>query len=84
MKAGCPVISTNSSSIPEVAGDAAILVDNIEQDSFVKSIKYLENKNLRNKLINKGFLQAEKFSWNLCYKQTREFYNEVNNWKSEK
>ena len=38
MKAGCSVVSTNISSIPEVAGDAGLLVDKIEVEEFVKAI----------------------------------------------
>ena len=44
MKAGCPVVSTNISSIPEVAGDAGLLVDKVEVKEFVKTILKLENK----------------------------------------
>lgn len=77
MKAGCPVISTNFSSIPEVAGDAAILVENINKDSFVEAIKSLENNELRNELIQKGLIQAQKFNWNKCFEETYDFYKEV-------
>lgn len=77
MKTGCPVVSTNFSSIPEVAGDAAILVKKINKYSFVKAIKLLENKDFKKKLINKGFSQANKFSWDKCYLKTLRFYQQV-------
>lgn len=77
MRAGCPVISTNFSSIPEVAGDAAILVDEVKKEKFIESIKLLENVNLRDDLIKKGFIQAEKFSWDKCFDETMRFYEEV-------
>ena len=77
MKAGCPVISTNKSSIPEVAGSSAILIDEIKKETFIKAIKSLNEKNLRRKLIYKGLLQAKKFSWDRCFKETTEFYSKI-------
>ena len=77
MRAGCPVMSTNLSSIPEVAGDAGLLVDKIEVEEFVKAILKLENKNFRDIIISKGFEQAKKFSWDKCFEETLEFYKEV-------
>ncbi|MDQ1339438.1 MAG: hypothetical protein QG567_590 [Campylobacterota bacterium] len=84
MRAGCPVISTNFSSIPEVAGDAALLVDEIKKERFVESVKLLEDTNLRIKLIDKGLLQASKFTWDKCFEETINFYNEVYKRKFEK
>ncbi len=77
MKAGCPVVSTNFSSIPEVAGDAALLVDRIETDAFLEKIQMLENAEFRSQLIEKGLKQAEKFSWDKCFEETYAFYEEV-------
>jgi mannosyltransferase len=77
MKAGCPVISTHASSIPEVAGDAAILVHGIKKEAFIEAIKSLNDKKLRSKLINKGFLQAKKFSWDKCFEETIKFYSKI-------
>jgi mannosyltransferase len=77
MKAGCPVVSSNRSSIQEVADDAGLLVDKIEVEEFVKVILKLENKEFRDKLILKGLEQAKKFSWDKCFEETLEFYKEV-------
>lgn len=77
MRAGCPVISTNISSIPEVAGDAGLLLDEIEVDSFVTEIKKLEDNEFRNKLINRGLEQSKKFSWDKCFDETYKFYKEI-------
>ncbi len=77
MNAGCPVVSVNTSSIPEVAGDAAILIDKIKKENFTHAIRLLSNKNFKTKLINKGFAQAKKFSWNKCFKETVEFYHDI-------
>lgn len=77
MKAGCPVVSTNISSIPEVAGDAGLLVDTIEVNAFVEAILKLENKEFRDTMIIKGLEQAKKFSWDKCFEETLEFYKKI-------
>lgn len=77
MKAGCPVISTNKSSIPEVCGNAAILTKKINKNEFLKAINSLQNKNFRSKLIKKGLSQSKKFNWNKCFEETMKFYSEI-------
>lgn len=77
MKAGCPVVSTNISSIPEVAGNAGLLVDEISVDNFISQILKLENKEFRYKLIEKGLEQSKKFSWDKCFEETYSFYEYV-------
>ena len=77
MKAGCPVISTKKSSIPEISGNAAILINEINKKQFIQSVKLLENRNIRNKYIKRGFRQASKFSWDRCFNETLKFYLEV-------
>ena len=75
MKAGCPVVAVNNSSIPEVAGNAAILVDKIGVNELVEGLHSIEKS--RAKLVIDGIRQAEKFSWNLCYKHTMDVYKEL-------
>jgi len=77
MKAGCPVVSTNISSIPEVAGDAGLLVNKIKVDNFINEIIKLENDDFRKKIIYKGIKQSKKFSWDKCFDETYSFYQEV-------
>jgi mannosyltransferase len=77
MCAGCPVVTTNKSSIPEVAGDAALFVDVIKAENFVKKVLLLTNKKQREIIISKGFEQSQKFSWDKCYQETRQVYKEV-------
>lgn len=77
MKAGCPVVSSNASSIPEVAGDAGLLVDKIEVEEFIKVILKLENKDFRDEIILRGIEQAKNFSWDKCFEETLEFYKKV-------
>lgn len=77
MKAGCPVVSTNVSSIPEVAGDSALLVKKIETGQFLNAIRMLQDRNFREAMIEKGLKQSEKFSWNNCFDQTCDFYEKI-------
>lgn len=73
MKCGCPVITSNVSSLPEVAGDAALLVDPESVTEISRAIrKLLRNERLRKKLISNGFKQASKFSWEETAKETLE------------
>lgn len=75
MRAGCPVIAVNVSSIPEVAGDAAILVDNATVAAFSEALIKLPA--IRKQLISAGFAQAAKFSWDRCFEETLAVYNEL-------
>jgi len=65
MQCGCPVVASNATSIPEVAGEAALLVDPLEATALADAIfNVLTDDQLRNRLIGLGFKQAGKFSWN--------------------
>lgn len=77
MKTGCPVISTNLSSIPEIAGNAGLLVNEIKLLNFINEIKKLENKNFRLNLIEKGLEHSKKFSWDRCFNETHIFYEKI-------
>jgi glycosyltransferase involved in cell wall biosynthesis len=81
MRAGCPVVSTRLSSIPEVAGGAALLVDEPVAGQFSDKMKLLLDVEFRDELIKKGFEQALKFSWDRCFEETLSFYEEV--WNRE-
>ena len=64
MAAGVPVVTSNVSSLPEVAGDAAILVDPLSEDEIFEAYKkILSDKKLRRDMIQKGLEQAKKFQW---------------------
>lgn len=77
MKAGCPVISTNFSSIPEVAGDSALLMCEASANEIVESVKKLEDENARKKFIELGFSRASNFSWDRCSRETIKIYDEA-------
>ncbi len=78
MSYGCPVICSNTSSIPEIVGDAAILFDPYSLESISNSIEtVLSNNELRSTLISKGFEQIRKFSWEKCAKETFDVYKKI-------
>lgn len=63
--AGVPVITSNVTSMPEVAGDAAILVDPFNVDEIANAMRNItEDESLREDLIEKGFQRCKTFSWN--------------------
>lgn len=74
MNCGVPVVTSNISSMPEVAGDAAILVDPYNIDSIVEGIE----KALKGPkgLVEKGFERVKQFSWEKTAKMTLDVYNE--------
>jgi glycosyltransferase involved in cell wall biosynthesis len=77
MRAGCPVVALDVSSMPEACGDAGLLVNNVEPDNFLEKIKLLEERSFRDGVIQRGRKHAARFSWDLCHRQTKEFYHEV-------
>lgn len=72
MKAGCPFIALKGSSITEVAGNAGILLETLNVDEASNAIQKIEKS--RESLIEKGFVQSEKFSWQNCFNETQNIY----------
>jgi len=71
MACGTPVIVSNSSSLPEVAGKAGILVDPYSVDQIEQAIRtIISDKKLHQKYLELGLLQVEKFSWEKMAKTT--------------
>jgi glycosyltransferase involved in cell wall biosynthesis len=67
MQCGTPVITSNTSSLPEVVGDAGIMLDPHDVEGLVDAFnRVLNNETLRNEMIAKGLEQAKKFSWDQC------------------
>lgn len=78
MALGCPVISSNSSSLPEVYGDAALSFSPLLQNDLSNKLdKIVSDQKLREKLINLGYLQTSKFSWKNCAKETLSLYKRI-------
>jgi glycosyltransferase involved in cell wall biosynthesis len=71
---GAPVITSDATSLKEVAGQAAILIkNNSDVEEIYQAMKSLaENENLRQELIQKGKKQASRFSWQECAEKTLE------------
>jgi glycosyltransferase involved in cell wall biosynthesis len=66
MACGVPTITSNNSSLPEAVGDAAITVDARSVEQLAEAMaEVLTNSKLQEKLVAKGFLQADKFSWDV-------------------
>jgi glycosyltransferase involved in cell wall biosynthesis len=78
MQQGCPVITSNVSSLPEAGGDAALYVDpeNVG-DIADKIIQLIKNDKLRKELIEKGREQVKRFSWEKTAKETLAVLEEV-------
>ncbi len=71
MKYGCPVVTSNISSLPEVGGDAVLYVDPFNVDDIVKKLELIvSDRELREKLIKKGYEQVKKFSWEKTARET--------------
>jgi len=71
MRCGTPVITSSTSSLPEVAGDAAILVNPRDVDAIASAIgKLVSDDALRQNLIDKGYQQAQRFTWRQTAEQT--------------
>lgn len=78
MACGVPVITSNTSSFPEIVGDAGIMINPYDIDGFVESIySVLTDPVLREFMINKGFNNVKKFSWDKCAKETLSVYDKV-------
>lgn len=75
MQCGTPVITSNTSSLPEVVGDAGILIDPTNEDDLCEAIgKLVSSSELRSQLSQKSLKQASQFSWTKCAEQTVEIY----------
>lgn len=77
MRAGCPVIALNKSSVPEIAGNGAILIDDLNVSVFKQSVDKLNNASVRSELIDMGLDQSKKYSWDKCAAETFEFYKHI-------
>jgi glycosyltransferase involved in cell wall biosynthesis len=78
MACGAPVVSSNTSSLPEAAGEAAILIAPQDVQSWVDAINNISrNPQLREELRQKGFRRVKDFSWDLAAEKTLSIYHEI-------
>ena len=78
MACGTPVLTSNSSSLPEVAGNAALLVNPHSVDDIARGLTEITtNASLRQRLIEQGFEQIKKFSWDRAGVEVLEILGQV-------
>lgn len=78
MTLGAPVVTSNTSSLPEVAGDAALFIDPNDPEEIAEAIfKLISNSQLRSELIDKGKERAKLFSWQKTARETLKAYKSI-------
>jgi glycosyltransferase involved in cell wall biosynthesis len=79
MSASCPVLCSNTSSLPEVVGDAAITFDPMDIEAMTDSMERIaESTALRRDLVQRGHERRKFFSWLRCVKETLNVYRRLN------
>jgi glycosyltransferase involved in cell wall biosynthesis len=75
---GCPVVTSTATSLPEIAGDAAVLVDPYQSEAIAQGIeRVLTDSGLRQELIQKGFERVQQFTWKRTAEQVLRIYEAV-------
>ena len=78
MACGTPVITSDVSSMPEIAGQAALLVNPADEEEIKKSIRrILNDKDLNSELTEKGFRRAKEFTWQKTAAETFQVYKNL-------
>jgi len=78
MACGAPVVCSTGGSLPEIAGDAALYVNDLTADALASAIqRVLTNEDLRQKLLNAGILRSRQFRWSEAARQLVDVYHEV-------
>jgi glycosyltransferase involved in cell wall biosynthesis len=79
----CPVACSNTSSLPEIAGNAAEYFNpKNPEDICEKMEKIIYDNNLSKELISKGLIQSKKFSWKKCAEETLDVYKKIYNFNN--
>ena len=80
MAAGVPVVTSNRSALPEVAGDAALLVDPENTDALTDALRKLTtDEELRTRLAKQGKERAQIFTWDTAVDRTWQVYRDLLN-----
>lgn len=78
MQVGCPVVCSNTTSLPEIAGDAALLFDPYDHSGMACAMeRIVEDDEFRTRIRESGFLRAKEFSWDRAARQTLDVYRAV-------
>ena len=75
MSAGCPVVCSNLTVFPEVAGDAALFANEQTGAAYAEQMVLLSNLELRAEMISRGFKRVSLFTWENCFNRTLEAYS---------
>jgi glycosyltransferase involved in cell wall biosynthesis len=83
MCCGTPVVTSNISSLPEIVGQSAVLVDPLDEEAIAEGMqRVLEDGELRRRLEREGLARARLFSWERTARQTLEVYRRAREEKS--
>jgi glycosyltransferase involved in cell wall biosynthesis len=78
MACGTPVVTSNTSSLPEVVGDAALLIDPYDERDLANALlKIVYDEKLRAVLRERGLVQSKKFTWRNAAEKTLQLYRET-------
>jgi glycosyltransferase involved in cell wall biosynthesis len=78
MAAGAPVLTANTSCLPEIAGDAALFADPLSPAQLAGELtRLLESEDLRRQFIERGRKQAQRYRWEICAAQSMEFFHNI-------
>jgi len=78
MAAGAPVVTSNTSCLPEITGDAAALVDPRSAGEIAAALsRLLESETLRTQLSQRGRERAQRYRWETCAAQSLEFFRRI-------
>ena len=78
MACGAPVLTSSVTSLPEVAGDAALYVDPTSEDAILHGMEQLgTDETLRDRLRRAGLSRSARFTWERCAAATLALYREL-------
>jgi glycosyltransferase involved in cell wall biosynthesis len=78
MACGVPVITSNTSSMPEIAGDSAVIIDPFKPEEITQAmVNLVSDNNLRNQLIAKGIERAKQFTWKKMAEEVQFIYMDI-------
>ncbi|EDK35716.1 glycosyltransferase family 4 protein [Clostridium kluyveri] len=82
MACGIPVITSNTTSLPEVVGKGALLINPLNKTNLCEAmLEVLSDNNLKNKLISYGIKRSSELNWKKTIKNTINIYNKIMNMK---
>lgn len=73
-KSGCPVICSNTSSIPEITGKGAYLLEKISASKIAEIVLQNKSRNTTKSIVDEGYLNSQLYSWDNCYQQIKQVY----------